>query len=47
MNYTIVAMEDMEFSEACHVLGHMVKEHAAKISAEGIDKDVHNYLVKT
>jgi hypothetical protein len=44
-NYTIVAMEVGEFSEACRALGRVVEERAAKVGVESVDEDVLDRLV--
>ncbi|KAI0053135.1 TPR-like protein [Auriscalpium vulgare] len=45
MNYTIVAMDVGELSEACRGLGRVVEERAAKIGADSVDADVLDRLV--
>ncbi len=45
MNYTIVAMDVGEFSEACRGLGRVVEERAAKVGPESVDADVLDRLV--
>ena len=45
MNYTIVAMDVGKFAEACHALGRVVEERAAKVGAENVDTDVLDRLV--
>ena len=45
MNYTIVAMDVGELSEACRALGRVVEERAAKVGAESVDADVLDRLV--
>ncbi|KAF8261197.1 TPR-like protein [Lactarius quietus] len=44
-NYTIVAMDVGEFSEACRALGRVVEERASKVGAESVDVDVLDRLV--
>ena len=44
-NYTIVAMEVGELSEACRALGRVVEERAAKVGTESVDIDVLDRLV--
>ncbi|KAI9457943.1 TPR-like protein [Lactarius psammicola] len=39
-NYTVVAMDVGELSEACRALGRVVEERAAKVGAESVDADV-------
>ncbi len=45
MNYTVVAMDVGEFSEACRALGRVVEERATKVGAESVDADVLDRLV--
>jgi hypothetical protein len=45
MNYTIVAMDVGEFTEACRALGRVVEERAAKVGSESVDTDVLDRLV--
>jgi hypothetical protein len=44
-NYTIVAMDVGELSEACRALGRVVEERASKVGAESVDADVLDRLV--
>ncbi|KAI9447511.1 TPR-like protein, partial [Lactarius indigo] len=44
-NYTIVAMDVGELSEACRALGRVVEERAAKVGVESVDADVLDRLV--
>lgn len=44
-NYSIVAMDVGELSEACRALGRVVEERAAKVGAESVDVDVLDRLV--
>lgn len=44
-NYTIVAMDVGELSEACRALGRVVEERAAKVGTESVDIDVLDRLV--
>ncbi|KAI0065848.1 TPR-like protein [Artomyces pyxidatus] len=45
MNYTIVAMDVGELSEACRALGRVIEERAAKVGAKSVDEDVLERLV--
>jgi hypothetical protein len=44
-NYTIVAMDVGELSEACRALGRVVEERASKVGTESVDADVLDRLV--
>ena len=44
-NYSIVAMDVGELSEACRALGRVVEERAAKVGVESVDADVLDRLV--
>jgi hypothetical protein len=44
-NYTIVAIDVGELSEACRALSRVVEERASKVGAESVDADVLDRLV--